>query len=385
MQIASQRDFPTTDAIRIRRIEPIAIDFPLPQPIVTPMATIDSVGMLFVRIEDEDGIEGLGEIWCNFPRFGTPHRARMLREIFIPRLQGKTIVSPVQTWHDLTAATHILQLQSGEPGPVSTVIAGIDIALWDIAAKKAGMPLWRFLGGKSPQIQVYGSLGKSNQVQQDIDEGLKRGFRSFKLRVWDDVDQHLPMCRAARQQIGAAHELMADANSSWDPYQAEVNVAKLADLDLAWVEEPIPVDAPAPAWQRLAQAASMPLAGGENMLTPLMFDTALAHGGLQVLQPDMAKWGGFSGVLPLARRAIDLGYRFCPHMFSSAVGLSASAHLLAATNSTDGTLEYGLMFNPVRDALMPFPIHEGRLQLTESPGLGIEFHLAEFTQYRLAV
>jgi L-alanine-DL-glutamate epimerase-like enolase superfamily enzyme len=129
----------------------------------------------------------------------------------------------------------------------------------------------------------------------------------------------------------------------------------------------------------------MPLAGGENMSSAAMFDAALADGVLGVFQPDIAKWGGFSGCLPVARRVVAAGRRFCPHMFSGAPGVLAAGHLLAAANSPDGMLEFGVGFNPLRDELLDGAARDGALDLGDAPGLGLRAVRERLARYRLPV
>jgi L-alanine-DL-glutamate epimerase-like enolase superfamily enzyme len=136
---------------------------------------------------------------------------------------------------------------------------------------------------------------------------------------------------------------------------------------------------------RLAAAAPMPLAGVENMSTTEMFEAALGEGVLGVFQPDIAKWGGFSGCLPVAGRVVAAGRRFCPHMFSGAAGVLAAGHLLAAANSPDGMLEFGVGFNPLRDELLDRPPRDGVLDLGEAPGLGLNVARERLAKHLLPV
>jgi len=335
------------------------------------MMSIGSVVSLLVAVRDEDGIEGWGEVWCNFPRFGLHHRARLLKEVFAPLLVQRTFASPGEAWSHLTAASNILRLQSGEPGPVAAVIAGIDIALHDIAAKRAGVPLWRLLGGASGRVPIYASVGRASDPRPAVERCMAQGFRAFKLHAAGSITDHVAAVRPIRALVGEACELMLDVNSSWEAEAAIATIGELAEDRLSWLEEPIPVDAPAETWRRLAAAAPMPLAGGENLSSAAMFEAAIADGVLGVFQPDIAKWGGFSGCLPVARRVVAAGRRFCPHMFSGAPGVLASAHLLAAAGSPDGMLEFGVGFNPPRDELLDGAARDGVLDLGAAPGLGL--------------
>jgi L-alanine-DL-glutamate epimerase-like enolase superfamily enzyme len=172
-------DPPTTAAsVHIRSIEPLALEVPLPRPVATPMMSIGSVVSLLVAVRDEDGVEGWGEIWCNFPRFGIHHRARLLKEVFAPLLAGRTFASPAEAWAWMTVSSNILRLQSGEPGPIAAVIAGIDIALHDVVAKRAGLPLWRLLGGRRGKVPIYASVGRAADPRPAVERCLERGFRA---------------------------------------------------------------------------------------------------------------------------------------------------------------------------------------------------------------
>lgn len=369
--------------LRIRSVEPFALEAPLPRAVATPMMAIGSVVSLLVVVRDLDGVEGWGEIWCNFPRFGIHHRARMLKEVFAPLLTKRAFESPAEAWAWLTQSSNVLRLQSGEPGPVAAVVAGIDIALHDLVAKRAGQPLWRLLGGRSGTVQAYASLGRAVEAGPTVERCLAQGFRAIKLHATGSIADHVAEVRPIRKLVGEACELMLDVNSSWEPDAAIATIGQLAEDRLSWLEEPIPVDAPAETWRRLATAAPMPLAGGENMLSAAALDAALADGVLAVFQPDITKWGGFSGCLPFARRAVAKGRRFCPHMFSGAPGQLAAAHLLAASNSRDGLLEYGVGATLLRDALLEPVAHDGKFELGDAPGLGLQIDRQVLEKYRL--
>lgn len=371
--------------LTIRSVEPVALEAPLDRTVSTPITAIATVVTLLVCVRDDDGVEGWGEIWCNFPRFGIRHRSRLLTDVFAPLLVGRTFATPADAWAWMNASSNILRLQSGESGPIAAVIAGVDIALHDIAAKKAGVALWRMLGGRSGEVRLYASLGRADDCRPTVERCLARGFRAFKLRSSGAIEDHLAVVRPIRTLVGDDCDLMLDVNSSWEPAAAIATIGRLRDQRLAWLEEPLPVDAPAETWRRLAAAAPMPLAGGENMVTPQMFDAALSDRSLSVLQPDITKWGGFSGGATLARRIVDAGRRYCPHMFTGAPGLIASAHLLAASGASDGLLEYGVGRNPPRDCLIDLDVDGGRLALPDAPGLGLVVDRRRLKPYLLTM
>jgi len=374
-----------TAPIAIRSVEPVALEVPLDRAVANPIMAFASTVALLVRVVDDDGVEGWGEVWCNFPRFGLRHRALLVSEVFAPMLAGRSFASPADAFATMNASSRLLRMQSGEHGPIAAAIAGIDIALHDIAAKRAGLPLWRMLGGTRGEVQVYASLGRADDLWPTIERAFAQGFRALKLRSSGSIADHLAVVVPVRAQVGEACGLMLDVNASWDAETAIATIGALRDVRLTWLEEPIPADAPAALWRRLAQAAPMPLAGGENLLAEAEFDDALAERSLAVLQPDITKWGGLSGGMPLARRIVAAGRRLCPHMFTGAPGVLASAHLLAASGAADGMLEYGVGANPARDTLLDAPIVGGALVLGHEPGLGLRVNDKRLAPYRIAL
>jgi D-galactarolactone cycloisomerase len=174
-----------------------------------------------------------------------------------------------------------------------------------------------------------------------------------------------------RSALGEEAMLMVDANQAWDLETARATAGRLERFDLRWLEEPLRADTPLDDWKSLRAAVRIPLAAGENMAGGDTFTRAIASGAFAVLQPDMAKWGGFSGCLPVARAIRKAGLRYCPHYLGGGIGLLASAHLLAAVGG-DGLLEIDANDNPLRTEACGAlsRIREGRATLDESPGLG---------------
>jgi L-alanine-DL-glutamate epimerase-like enolase superfamily enzyme len=166
--------------------------------------------------------------------------------------------------------------------------------------------------------------------------------------------------------------LCADANQAWTLPEAERFVAICADLPLGWLEEPLPADAPLTQWSTLADQCSVPLAGGENITGTGGFADAIATGVFGVVQPDIAKWGGFSGCWPVAQAILAAGQRYCPHFLGGGIGLIASAHLLAAARG-DGLLEVDVNPNPLRDSfdLWRDAPSDAQMPISGAPGLGI--------------
>jgi D-galactarolactone cycloisomerase len=351
--------------------------WPVKTPVRTSFGVMHDRPMLLVEVRDDEGIAGWGEAWCNFPAVGAEHRARLIESVLGPMLEDAAPASPAETFERLTAATAVLAIQSGEPGPIAQCIAGVDIALWDLAARRAGEPLWRLLGGTDPSIGVYASGLNPDGPEKVAAARRSEGYNAFKLKVGFGEARDLANLRAMRAALGPDTRLMVDANQAWTLQEAVRMAPRLAEFGLQWLEEPMRADSLLGAWHALASESPVPLAAGENIAGDAAFDAALASRAFGVMQPDIAKWGGLSRGLPLARRILAAGASFCPHYLGGGVGLLASAHLLAAAGG-GGMLEIDANENPLRTAACGTlaKVCDGRARLGEEPGLGVEPDLA---------
>jgi D-galactarolactone cycloisomerase len=369
----------------VRRLEAYVFRCPVSTVVQTSFGAMRDRPAVFVRIEDGDGSHGWGEAWCNFPSVGADYRARLLTNVLAPMMIGRPFEDPAALFDHLTQATAVLALQTGERGPFAQVIAAIDIAAWDLVARRAGEPLWRMFGGGSPEIGVYAS--GINPTEPGLIANAKRaeGHRAFKLKVGFGAGRDQANLRTIRLVIGDA-PLAVDANQAWSLPEAKDMLTVLEPFGLAWIEEPLRCDRPWHEWQELARSGNTPIAAGENLIGEIEFAAALAAEACGIVQPDVTKWGGFSGCLPVARSILEAGRRFCPHFLGAGVGLVASGHLLAAAGG-DGLLEIDSNDNPLRDiiAAPQMAIMEGRVRLSDAAGLGIEPDLGAIEAFRVVL
>ncbi len=362
---------PQTAPLRVDRLDVAVYRAPVEHPVRTAFGAMTNRPAVIVRAEG-GGAVGYGEIWCNFPSCGAEHRARLLESVFRPWVTGRDWSSPADAFADLTARSHRLALQAGEPGPIAQVVAGIDVALWDLAARQAGVPLWRLLGGSQGRMPAYASGINPDCAEEQALDARAAGFRAFKLKIGFGAELDLANLAALRSRLGPDAPIAVDANQAWDLEEAIAMSRSLARHAPLWLEEPLAADSRVEDWQRLAEASPIPLAAGENLRGDAAFDAAIAGGALAFIQPDLAKWGGITACLPLARRINRAGLRYCPHYLGGGIGLLASAHLLAAAGG-DGLLEIDSNANPLREGLAaPFPtLEDGQFVLSDQPGLGV--------------
>jgi L-alanine-DL-glutamate epimerase-like enolase superfamily enzyme len=370
--------------LHLARAEALIYRVPLARPIPNSFGALRDRPTVLVRVEDRDGAVGWGEIWCNFPPPGAEHRGRLLRDIVAPLATARPFVEPEDLYEHLANATHVMAIQGGEPGPFAQVLAGVDIAVHDLAARLRGQPLWRRLGGNSPTIRCYASGLNPDDGAAVAVERRAEGHRAFKLKVGFGRERDLANVRGLRAALGPDAELMVDANQAWDVATAHDMARVLEEFNLAWLEEPLAADRPLDEWRALADATPIPLAAGENLRGEAEFGGAIASGAIRVVQPDIAKWGGFTGCFRVARAALAAGRRYCPHFLGGGIGLVASAHLLAAAGG-DGLLEVDSNANPMQRMMFgpALTLADGRVTLNARPGLGVEPDLAALERWRV--
>ena len=370
--------------VRPARIEAFHLSAPLETPRRNAFGEMTSRPALIVRMIDEDGTEGWGECFCNWPTFGAAHRKLLIEQIMAPLLMSQVFHDPGALFAHLTERTRSLSIQCNEPGPFEQVIAALDIAAFDLVAKRAGQPLATLLGGgPGPfRVPIYASALVEANLEKVVPAGLENGITAFKLKVGFGADADLRALAHLREITGQGARLMVDANQAWNLQEAGLMIDLLAAFQLEWVEEPISAASGVDVWKALARGRSMPLAAGENVRGEPAFAALIDSRAVDVFQPDVIKWGGISGCRPVARKALQAGHRLCPHFLGGGIGLMASAHLLASLASGD-LLEFDVSENPWIDALAGdgMAIEDGFLAFGAGPGLGVSPDLDRLGPY----
>ena len=356
--------------IKITKLDVMVYRFPLATPVQTSFGLMQDRPMVLVKLTSDEGITGWGEIWCNFPNVGAEHRAHLVTSVFAPLVLSKDHATAEAAFDFLTESTWVLGLQTGEFGPLAQCIAGIEIALSDIYAKQKDMPLWKLYGGQTSEVPVYASGINPTNPADIASKAIDLGYRGLKLKIGFGERTDCENLATLSHLAGDKVDLMVDANQAWNLNQALTMLEALAKFDLKWLEEPIAADRPQDEWRHLQKAASMPLAAGENIQGDKEFNIVINQDVLAVIQPDLAKWGGLSKTVPIARNIISAGKRYCPHYLGGGVGLAASAHLLAAVGG-GGMLEIDSNDNALRGDLFSPTITNGQITLSDETGLGV--------------
>lgn len=351
--------------MRIRSVDTRVVDIPFTDggrgEGITP-TTWNRLEILLVRVEDDEGNVGWGE---GFGYFVVDATRALVDRMIAPLLAGRE-VDDIAAWNiETQRRLHLF----GRYGVTMFAISAVDIALWDLAAKRAGVPLYALLGaGASRPISSYASLVRyadARVAPQMCERALRRGFTDLKLH--EVTIEDVAACRAV---VGDAVPMSVDVNCAWSEPEARALVGPLRDLGVSWLEEPVFPPEDVEALARLRTDA-LPIAAGENWCTSVQFARALAAGAVDFAQPSVTKVGGISEFVAVAALSRDAGVPLLPHCPYFGPGLFASLHLATALDSVH-QLEY-LFVDPDAWLVDPGPPAEGgTFRVSDSPGTGFE-------------
>lgn len=350
---------------------------PADPPVRTSFGTMHDRPSVLIRVEDEDGAFGYGEVWCNYPNVGAEHRARLLESVVLPLVASTGPADrPAELWSALTRKLRILAIQSGEPGPLAHCLAGLECALQDLAAHRQGLPLAKFLSAEaSSDVSVYASGINPAGAPENAARALAAGYGACKIKIGFDPALDRTNLVAARALIGPEALLLADANQAWSLDEALAFAPVADEVGLGWLEEPLCHPADDIEWRELGAVMKTPLAAGENYCSRQDFDTLPERRQVKVVQPDLGRWGGVSQVLSVGRSLRERGLMFCPHWLGGGVGLLTSCHVKAAAGDSTGFVEVDFNANPIRSDIAASvfdTLSEGRVTLNASPGIGVD-------------
>ena len=370
-----------SDAFRIAHLDVYALEVKIATPVATSFGSIPARVSALLRIEDTDGHAGWGELWGNFPSITCAYRANLACRVLPEPLLGAKVETPGAFCIGLADRLRVLAVQSAEPGPISAVLAATNQALWDLAARRKGLPLRRALNENAAEtVPVYASgLNPTDSVEMTV-RAREAGHRAFKVKIGfgDEVDRR--NLHGLRIMLKEEERLFVDANQRWSLGEAIAQIPMLEEMEVDWWEEPMLAEAAPGDWGVLRGSTMIPLAGGENLRDMDAFRTAFSY--LEFVQPDIGKWGGVDGCFAIARRALEHDCTYCPHWLSGGVGLMHSAHVLAAAGG-DGLLEVDTNPNPLRTRIIDpaTGIFEGSLHMVDAPGIGIESPIDDLSEF----
>lgn len=321
-----------------------------------------------VEIESADGICGWGDA------FGLPHAsaaAALLRNVIVPALTGVEFDDPLAATADLRAYFIALGLTRGA---AMEALSAVDIALWDLKARTANLPLARALGAAPGPVKAYvGSVPFLDTPQASAERAIgfvNDGFDAIKLKVGRGVAVDQTHVAAVREALGPHRQLTLDANCGYDVDGAIALGRALKAYDIGWFEEPIPPENPQ-AMAEVRRNVPMPVAAGENEFVPAQFAALAQAGAVDILQPNITRAGGVSGFLAIDDICRKHGLALAPHGVGTAIGLAAAVHACRALQSFV-MYEANRLLNPLRDDLLIKPVvyAKGEFFAADEPGLG---------------
>jgi L-alanine-DL-glutamate epimerase-like enolase superfamily enzyme len=348
----------------------------IPLPVVLSDSThgeIRAFELNTVRLRDADGAEGAGYTFT-VGRNGAAVDAVLSREI-TELMVGQDADAIEWLWQKAWWALHY----GGRGGPTVLALSAFDMALWDLKARRAKLPLWRLLGGYDPRVPCYaGGIDLDlplDALLRQTDDNLAKGFRAIKMKVgrknlFEDVER----VAAMRQHLGQAFPLMVDANMKWGVDEAIRAARALQPFDLTWLEEPTIPDDPA-GHARIVREGGLPIAAGENLRTLWEFKLYVAGGGVTYPEPDVTNCGGVTPFMKIAHLAEAFNLPVTSHGAHD-----VTVHLLAACSNRSYLEAHG--FGLDRYIAEPLRIEDGVAVAPERPGHGIEFDWEGLEQIR---
>jgi L-alanine-DL-glutamate epimerase-like enolase superfamily enzyme len=352
--------------VKITRVETIVLNLPMlidgapPMLGGRPRASID---MLLVRVETDGGVTGWGEA---FGHRIFPATRAAIDTLLGPMCVGRDASAIAELHDDLERTLHGV----GRNGATIYALSGIDIALWDIAGKVAGLPLYRLLGGSTrADLPAYASLlryGEAKAVARYTEQALARGYRHIKVH-----EITVPEVKAARDVAGTGVPLMVDTNCPWTVPQAIEMARRLAPLDVHWLEEPVWPPENLAGLAAVRARGGIATAAGENYGTVWEFRRAFEAGAIDYAQPSVTKIGGVTELRRVMALAEAFGVSVVPHSAYFGPGLLASIHCIAAMPGEGLVERFYCDFsdNPLGDAIHP---KRGRIAVPQGPGLGVD-------------
>lgn len=341
----------------------------LAPPLRTPWGPgVGALQILVVTVTNDDGASGSGFTWT--PAIGASAIEAMLVDDITPFVTGQT--PGPWLWDDV--ARHLRDVGAG--GVVTLALAGLDLALWDLAGRSTDRSVISLVGQGRGTCDTYASginwHADETALESQVARWVDAGVSAVKIKVGpprshDDDRRRVAMVRGL---IGPNRRLMLDANQRWSRAEAVTAINDLACFDLTWVEEPVDADDLAGA-ASVAASVAVPIALGENLYNGHQFAHAIQAGAATVIQPSVARVGGITPFLCIAALAEERGVMVAPHLLPEVSGpLATALDTTTIVEVPDGALlwDLGVLAKPP-----PIRIAGDRLTIVPHCGLGLDF------------
>ena len=373
--------------MRISRLETYVLEAKIERPIQFGVGPYGAFTATLVELTTDDGVTGVGEcIARKAPRVTD----RVVRDLLWPVVEGRDPQDAGGIWDDMFRQ---LRAWGHYRGFVQEAMSGIDQAIWDILAQQRGIPLYKALAGAGRErVPVYASsvyIADLDTMQREAREQVGKGHVAIKTKVGRTPElgglaMDIESVRAVREATGPKVEIGIDVNSAYDAATAIRFCKAVERYDITFLEEPVYPD-DIDGYELIRRSQPIPLAAGESEFGIFGFRELLRRRAIDIVQPDIARIGGFTAAMRLGALVHAHNVRYAPHTgFSCGVAQLASIHLAGAV---DGLWRLEEMFiqNPLAEIFTePLPkAAKGVVALPQRPGLGLTLDKKKIAKYRL--
>ena len=294
-----------------------------------------------VEIETDEGITGWGE--CFGPGNIALANKYIVEKVIQPLIIGEDPINKEYIWHKV----YNLLRDSGQKGMPIQALSGIDIALWDILAKKAKLPLYQLLGGKTNSkipVYGYGMMLQKKSVEElcelfkkEANQIKEKNFKAMKMKVGLGPKEDLKLVSAVREAIGDDFKLMVDANHAYNKNDALYVGRGLDEMEIYWFEEPVaPEDYD--GYKELKERLKTNIAGGEAEFTKYGWNQLIKNNCIDIAQPEVCGLGGITEYLKVSALAQSNFIPIVNHVWGSALSVAVNLHLLTSLPDMPGGL-----------------------------------------------
>ncbi|WP_170598188.1 mandelate racemase/muconate lactonizing enzyme family protein [Ruegeria arenilitoris] len=387
--------------MKITKITSHVLQYKMPEVLGYSQQYYDKRTTHLVEVQTDEGVTGWGE--CFGPGNVARANKSIVEQVIQPMVLGLDPLDKDVIWHKV----YNLLRDHGQGGMPIQALSGVDIALWDIVGKVAGLPLHKLIGGAhrtSVPCYGYGMMLRDEPIAdlaarfKDEAATIKdMGFVATKMKTGFGPKPDVQLCEAVRRGVGEDFPFMVDANHAYTTSDAFHVGRALEELDAYWFEEPVaPEDLD--GYRELRAGLKVNISGGEAVFNRWAWRALLENRSVDIAQPEVCALGGISEYL----RVLALCHaHFTPvvnHVWGSAVALATNLHLLAAMPAIPGglhpwepMLEFDTTDNKFRDDLLTVPLeiqkqvkaNKGRVTIPTGPGLGVEPDLEFIDHHRI--
>ena len=365
----------------VTAVESFAVSIPLEEPVAFATRVVEERDHAVVRVRDDAGNEGVG---YTLGYGGATLVADAVSDLLAPVVEGEDPADTTRLWREMFDGT----VQIGRKGVLLRAISIVDIALWDLKGKRAGLPLYKLLGANADRVPAYASGGYYRDekgldgLREEMERYVDRGHDVVKMKVGrESLEREVERVAAVREAIGPNRTLLMDANGKWSNKQEAVRACRaFAEYDPYFIEEPVMPDSVS-LMREVNDALPYPVAAGELEFSRYGFAELLREDAVEIVQPDVSVVGGVTEWLRVANTAASYDIPVAPHY-----NWDLHVHLLGAIENGLWA-EYFYRDSDVKafDDVLEHPMEpdDGELRIPDRPGHGVTFDDDALEEYRL--